>query len=340
MLTINASDNGGGGQIVRSALALSKVTGQAVTLRDIRASRPRPGLMRQHLTALRAAATICNAQVQGDHIGSREVVFTPGAVKGGAYHFAVGTAGSATLVLQTVLPALMLADAPSELVLEGGTHNPFAPPFDYLQKVYVPLVNRMGPRVEVSLEQAGFYPAGGGRFTARITPVKKLEPLELHERGEIVRMQARALVANLPGEIAVRELARIKQKLNWTEDCLKIEQVKNAAGPGNVVMIELACEHVTEIVTSFGEVDRSAEAVANDVVSQYARYKGKAGAAGEHLTDQLMLPMAIAGAGSFTSIGLSLHAQTHLALIQQMLDVKVNVMDEKRGCHRISFGGC
>lgn len=338
MLTIDGSQGEGGGQIVRSSLALAMVTGTPVRIENVRAGRQKPGLMRQHLTALRAAAEVCGAEVEGGDIGSTAFAFAPGRVKAGTYNFAVGTAGSATLVLQTVLPALLTADGPSELTLEGGTHNPFAPPFDFLERAFLPLVNRMGPTVEVELVRPGFYPAGGGRFIARITPTRKLMPIELMERGAARGREAKAVVANLSGEIAKRELKKVKSKLGWSEDELLIREAKGSRGPGNILTLALRYEQVTEVFTGFGEAGRPSEAVANQAIHPCQRYLKSSAAAGEYLTDQLMLPLAIAGGGGFTSTGLSRHATTHLDLIRRFLDVDVRVTSEGRDRHSIRFG--
>src|SRR5262249_21779317 len=150
MITIDGSFGEGGGQILRTSLALSLVTGQPFHIEKIRAGRKQPGLLRQHLTAVKAAAQISQAQVEGEKIGSTQLTFAPGSLMAGEYAFAVGTAGSATLVLQTILPALLRANAPSRLTLEGGTHNPFAPPFNFLTKAFLPLIRRMGARVETT----------------------------------------------------------------------------------------------------------------------------------------------------------------------------------------------
>jgi len=221
MITIDGSFGEGGGQILRTSLGLSLITGKPFNIKNIRAGRKKPGLLRQHLTATNAATEIGNAKVAGDQMGSTELVFEPGEVAPGAYNYAIGTAGSATLVLQTVLPALLTAGETSVLTLEGGTHNPFAPPFDFLEKAFLPLVSRMGPKVQAKLLCPGFYPAGGGKFTVTVHPAAKLAPFDLHERGEIKRRTARALVANLPTDIARRELAVIGKKLSWDEDCLR-----------------------------------------------------------------------------------------------------------------------
>jgi RNA 3'-terminal phosphate cyclase (ATP) len=236
---IDGSAGEGGGQILRTALALSLVTGEAFRIHHIRASRRKPGLLRQHLTAVQAAQTVSDGAVDGSDLGSTEVVFRPGSVTSGEYHFAVGTAGSATLVLQTVLPALLTAPGPSTLTLEGGTHNPFAPSFDFLDKAFLPLINRMGPTVSARLQRHGFYPAGGGRFTVSITPAGKLQSIEIPERGEIRERKARVLLAALAGDIAQRELTTLQSLLGWSDECLAIETLNARCGPGNVLMAEL-----------------------------------------------------------------------------------------------------
>src|SRR5438034_4921677 len=197
LIEIDGSFGEGGGQILRTSLALSLVTDQAFRIRNIRAARKKPGLLRQHLTAVNAAAEIGQAKVEGASLASGELTFRPCSVAASSYHFAVGSAGSATLVLQTILPALIVASGPSTVVLEGGTHNPHAPPFDFLQKAFLPELNRMGPMIAATLERPGFYPAGGGKFTLTIKPVPQLSPIQVLERGEIQCCRATAIVAGL-----------------------------------------------------------------------------------------------------------------------------------------------
>jgi RNA 3'-terminal phosphate cyclase (ATP) len=204
MITIDGSFGEGGGQILRTSLALSLVTGHAFRIQNIRAGRAKPGLLRQHLTAVQAAVEVGDAAVDGATLGSKELVFKPGKVRAGDYRFAVGTAGSATLVLQTILPALIIGKEPSRLTLEGGTHNPHAPPFDFLDRAFLPLLNRTGPQVSMKLERIGFYPAGGGRFTVEIIPTDKLKGLDLRERGESKGRSARAIFSNLSAGVANR----------------------------------------------------------------------------------------------------------------------------------------
>lgn len=338
MLLIDGSHGEGGGQIVRSALALSMVTGKPFRVTNIRAGRKKPGLMRQHLTAVHAAQSICKARVEGDTIGSTELTFKPGPVQSGQYHFAVGTAGSTTLVLQTVLPALMLASEPSTLTLEGGTHNPYAPPFDFLDQAFLPLVNRMGPKVSAKLERRGFYPAGGGKFTVTIEPASKLQPLELLERGELLICDAHAIVANLPAEIAERELATISSILQWPYEVLHQVVCSNAAGPGNVVLLTVASANVTEVFTGFGQVNVSASHVATLASQSCRRYLKSDVPVGEYLADQLLLPLAITGRGAFRTFEPSEHTRTHATLIQQFLDVSVTFHQENAGAWRVEVG--
>jgi len=313
-LRIDGAEGEGGGQIVRTALGLSLVTGREVRLRNIRARRKRPGLLRQHLTAVEAAARIGNAVVGNASIGSAELVFAPKGVRPGDYAFDVGTAGSVTLVLQTVLPALLVAGAPSRLTLFGGTHNPLAPPFDFLARVFVPAIARMGARVHVELVRHGFFPAGGGEMRAEIVP-SPLAPLLLLQRGEILRRRAEAVVANLPLSIAEREL----RVIGW-EDA--VARPVESAGPGNVVMLHVESEHASELATAFGAKGVPAERVARRAVAEMERYLAADVPVGEHLADQLLVPMALAGGGAFRTMPLSSHARTNAALIERFLPVR------------------
>ncbi|HEY6401290.1 MAG TPA: RNA 3'-terminal phosphate cyclase [Blastocatellia bacterium] len=326
MITIDGSFGEGGGQILRTALGLSLYTGQPFRIEKIRAGRKNPGLLRQHLTAVNAAAKIGQAEVSGVNIGSTQLTFTPGRVVHGDYHFAVGTAGSATLVLQTILPALIISDNQDQktrLTLEGGTHNPFAPPFDFLAKAFLPLLGRMGARIEAGLERYGFYPAGGGRFEISVTPVKRLEPVELNERGEILNRRATALVAHLPRSIAERELGVVHKKLSWPWDWMEAESITNSPGPGNIITLEIESENVTEVFTGFGERGVAAEAVADQAVVATRRYLASDVAVGEHLADQLLLPMALGRGGSFTTVPPSRHTTTNIEIIRKFLNVEI-----------------
>jgi RNA 3'-terminal phosphate cyclase (ATP) len=337
LIEIDGAQGEGGGQIVRSSLALAIVTGRPVAIDNIRAGRKNPGLMRQHLTAVQAAARIGNAEVSGDEIGSRQLKFRPQGISPGQHHFRVGTAGSAMLVLQTVLPALLVAEQASSITVEGGTHNAWAPPFDFLARAFLPLVKRMGARASMELHRYGFYPAGGGKATLHVEPGAKLCGLELLERGEIVDRSAVALIANLPREIAERELNVIERKANWLPRSLRVEEVKDSSGPGNAVLLEVVSQHVCEVFTGFGQRGVRAEQVAEQAVEEMRDYLAANVPVGPHLADQLLLPLGIAAwrdgeQSSFRTMRLTRHSTTHIDILRRFLDVQIGVEEEENGC--------
>jgi RNA 3'-terminal phosphate cyclase (ATP) len=328
MLEIDGSYGEGGGQILRTSLALSLLTGKPFRIINIRARRKNHGLQRQHLTAVEAAAKISAAETKGATLGASEFEFVPSSIKPGKYEFTISTAGSTTLIFQTILPALMVADEPSEVSFEGGTHNPLAPPFDFLKKTFVPLINQMGPQIELTFDRYGFYPAGGGRWSATIKPSSKLNPQDFVERGSILQVLCKILTAKLPEDIAVRELAVLMQN-GISQEKFEMVRVDESNGPGNVVMIESASENVTELFTGFGEPGAKAEAVAEQALRQLEFYKASEVFAGEYLADQLLLPMALAGGGSFTTLRLSGHAITNMQTIQNFLECKFRFQEIK-----------
>ena len=321
-IEIDGSEGEGGGQILRTALALSVITGQAFRIKNIRARRKSPGLMRQHLTAVKAAAAICSAEVEGAEVGSKELLFTPSRLQSGDYRFDIGTAGSCTLVLQTVLPALLLAATDSRVTITGGTHNTMSPPFHFLQRAFIPLLQRMGAEVELQLNRFGFYPAGGGEITATIKPGTQLIPLHLESRGERVKAYAESFFAGLPAHIAERELDVVKKKLAWGDGQLLMHEICRDQGPGNVLLITVEHEQVTEVFTGFAERGVAAEVVAKGAVAKAQKYLASNAAVDSYLADQLLLPMALAGGGSFTATEWSQHAATNASVIERFLPVK------------------
>ncbi len=335
MITIDGSLGEGGGQILRTSLALALVTGTPVRITGIRKRRAKPGLLRQHLTAVRAATEIGAAVVTGDALLSTEVTFHPKAIVPGAHTFAIGSAGSTTLVLQTILPALLLASAPSTIVLEGGTHNPMAPPFEHLALAFVPLVERMGPRVTLKLEAHGFHPAGGGRIVVEVTPVAKLAPFDLLERGDVTRVSGVATVANLPSSIALREKASMHAILGGDERAFRPQVLRQVPGPANVVAVMVESANVTEVFTAFGERAVRAEEVAESAAREAKVYLDAGVPVGEHLADQLLLPMAIAGRGAFRTIAPSSHTTTHADLLEKLLGARTLIERESEGVFRI-----
>lgn len=322
MITIDGSFGEGGGQILRTSLGLSLVTAKAFRITHIRAGRKKPGLLRQHLTALKAAAEISNASVRGDTPGSQELMFKPESIYPGTYYFAVGTAGSATLVLQTILPALLMADGESNITLEGGTHNPFAPPFDFLAKAFLPLINRMGPTVTAIIHTYGFYPVGGGKFSVRIQPTNKLLSLQLLERGDIQHRKVTGIVSKIPLTIAQDEVDMILRKLSWNKDEGSALEV-DSPGPGNAVMIEVESEYVTEVFIGFGARRKPRKKVASEAIAQYRQYIDAGVPVGKRLADQLLIPLAMAGGGTFRTLEPTLHTKTNIEVIKLFLEVDI-----------------
>lgn len=337
MIIIDGSEGEGGGQIVRNACALSLVTGKPFRITNIRGKRSKPGLMRQHVTAIEAACRIGNASCDSLAVGSSEMTFTPGSVTAGDYHFKVGTAGSTGLVLQTILMPLILADAPSHVTIEGGTHNMLAPPFDFIERCFLPVINRMGPRVEARLIRHGFYPRGGGRIEISIEPAPLMQ-VECVERGALLERSAAALFTGLPFDVADRELATARDQLpDWPAEAFAVRQLPEDRGPGNVLMLEARFEHATEIVSGFGQLGVPAERLAKKAAGRMAGYLALDAFAGPYLQDQLLLPMALAGGGRFTSVKPSQHTLTAGAIIRRFLDIETSCTLRADGVHLVEL---
>ncbi len=325
MIEIDGSEGEGGGQILRSSLSLAICTQQPFRITNIRANREKPGLMRQHLTAVKAAAEICAAHVEGAELGARALTFRPGRLAAGDYSFAIGTAGSCTLVFQTVLPALLTASGESRVRITGGTHNRASPPFDFLARSFVPLLNRMGANVQLDLTSYGFFPRGGGEIRARISPAPRLRALDLQERGALVRGYAEAYVAAIPIHVGQRELEVIGRTLGWSHEQLLLRGLANDVGPGNAVTITLEFENVTEVFTGFGEKSVRAETVAELAAHGARDYLSAVAPVGEHLADQLLLPMALGEGGCFVTTVVTPHLRSNIAVIERFTQRRIAV---------------
>jgi RNA 3'-terminal phosphate cyclase (ATP) len=340
VIEIDGSMGEGGGQVLRTSLALSLLTSSPLRIRQIRAGRAKPGLMRQHLLAVQAAAAISRAEVSGDTLGSHELTFRPGAIRGGQHRFATSGAGSTTLVLQTVLLPLVLgAKEASSLTFEGGTHNPMAPPFDFVELALAPLLARMGVKLELSLKRHGFYPAGGGEWLATVFPAERLEHLELLERGAIRAQSATALLASLPMTVALRELDALCGALGWERQWGRPRVASESRGPGNALFAVVQSEHVTEVVTGFGERGVPAEQIAAGVAAETARYLAASVPVGEHLADQLLLPMALGHGGVLRTVAPSLHTTTQLELLRLFIGTESSLIEEAPDVWRIEIAG-
>ncbi len=231
------------------------------------------------------------------------------------------------------MPALLAADGPSKVMLEGGTHNPFAPPFDFLDQTFLGLVNKMGPTVSASLIRPGFYPAGGGKFKVEIAP-SPLEKINLTQRGDILNKTAKALVANLPENIAAREIKIVKKLLGW-ENC-EIVNVPDSNGPGNVLTLTVKSENLTEVFTGFGVKGVTAEKVAKRCAGQAKSYLASNAPVGKYLADQLLIPLAMAGGGTFITQPPSRHTMTNIDVVKQFLNLNISCTEIDNRCWQIS----
>ena len=341
-LKIDGSTGEGGGQIIRTALSLSMLTGIPIEITNIRAGRAKSGLMRQHLVCLQAAQQISDAKVTGAHLGSMAFSFAPNTIKSGNYRFDIGSAGSTTLVLQTLFPALLFSNtdsiAPSTVMIKGGTHNPLAPTTDFLTQAFLPALAKLGMQVDIDCQQVGFAPIGGGEIKATIQPFMRRAstlPFKLTKRGKLTHIEIVASIVNLDYDICTRELASAKSVLieaGIDADLISTQANKlHGIGEGNTCyakvthQLESISENShSEVFTLLGEKRTSAEKIGNRLAGLVKRYVLNTEAlVDEYLTDQLLLPLALSGGGEFIARVISQHTETQAWLIEQFLPVTI-----------------
>jgi RNA 3'-terminal phosphate cyclase (ATP) len=317
MIEIDGSYGEGGGQILRTSLSLSCLTGQPFRIVNIRKGREKPGLMPQHLVAVRAARMVSGAVVSGDEKGSTELTFSPDTVRSGDFDLDIGTAGSIPLVLQTVIPPLLFAGGGSRVTLQGGTHVPFSPSFHYLAEVFAPMLARLGVELRFSIKSYGFYPRGGGRVTAEIKATAGLRPFNPVERGELLRLHGYSAVGNLPLSIAERQRdaamelirERIRGRLPLEVNLLNVP----TPGKGTFVFLLAEYENVRSGFTSLGALGKRAEAVGEEAAREFISHHATGAALDPHLADQFVLYLALAeGESSFTTSAITEHLLTSL----------------------------
>lgn len=317
MIEIDGSYGEGGGQILRTSLSLSCLFGKPFRIFDIRKARKKPGLMPQHLTAVRAAQMLSGAKVSGDRHGSTELIFSPGKIRGGHFSFDIGTAGSIALVLQTLFPALIFSGQKSRLIISGGTHVPFSPSIDYLRNIFALTLKKMGITLNLAIESYGFYPRGGGKVRAEIFPSTTVNPVKVSERGKVIRLKGYSGVGNLPLSIAERQRNTFVEKVHEVlGKTFPIDiEVVDAPTPGQGTFLFAAAEseHCIAGFASLGERGKKAEVVGAEAAAELLDYFESGAALDHHLADQIALYLALAkGESSFTTSKITSHLLTNL----------------------------
>ena len=332
MIVIDGSFGEGGGQILRTALSLSAITGTDVHFTQIRARRVKPGLMRQHLACAKAVAEICGGELEGAELKSMELILRPGKIRGGEYHFVIGSAGNTLLLAQSVLPVLLFADKPSTVILEGGTYNTTdCPSYDFFERVFLPCLSRMGAEIEACLERPGFCPAGGGRVTLSVKPARVWKRLALLERGKFQEARVTALGSGLETAILNDELSCFQAGLAGVADFHSEARMVESDGTGNFLMAELRYGNLTELFGFSGSYGISRWAVAKRVAGMVRKYLENNWVVGPYLADQLLLPMALGKGGFFLTGTPTLHSETNREIIRRFLDVRIDFTQQDNG---------
>jgi RNA 3'-terminal phosphate cyclase (ATP) len=343
-LLIDGSRGEGGGQILRSSVSLAAILGRELRIVRIRAGRPKSGLSAQHLASVRAVAEICSAELEGDALGSLQLDFRPRrAPRAGRYSFNVaaarkgGSAGAASLVLQSALLPLALTGNASELALLGGTHVPWSPPFDFLEQVFFPLLAKLGLKVELDLRRPGFYPVGGGRFSARIQGVKRLQPLQLERPGRLLGVQGTLTLAGLDEQVAVRLEETTQRLLAPLGVAVEIERKEaESRSLGVALFLRPDYERGFAGFSAVGERGKPAEQVAAEACEELLLQHASNAAVDVRLADQLLLPLCFAsGASVFTTARASSHLRTNAAIVEQFGLAKVQI-EERSGLAQVT----
>ena len=330
MIEIDGSLGEGGGQILRSSLTLSILTRQPVHLFNIRIRRPKPGLASQHLHAVEAAVSISGGTVDGNSLGATQLTFIPNGVLPGHYRFAIGTAGSTSLVLQTIFLPLALSQTKSSITIKGGTHVPWSPSFPFLAYHWLPVLQEIGFKARVGLDQAGFYPQGQGQIQAEILPSGVLSPLHRVERGPLVRIRGISAVANLDLNIARRQKLQALRQLEPICRDTKIETLElPASTKGTVLYLHAQFENSQAAFSALGALEKRAEAVADEAVGQLLEFLHSDGAMDPFLADQLLLPLVFTpGLSEIRTSKVTQHLLTNAAIIRSFLPAEITIEGE------------
>ncbi|MFN2175004.1 MAG: RNA 3'-terminal phosphate cyclase [Anaerolineales bacterium] len=343
MVRIDGSIGEGGGQILRTALSLSMITGIPFHINRIRANRRIPGLRPQHLAAINAARKISKAETQGVYLNSNSIFFSPKSIFSGSYSFNVGTAGSAILVLQTILAPLSMANSASSVSITGGTHVPWSPSYEYLKYTWTPFMHEIGLDFLLSLESAGFYPQGGGKIQAVIRPIRNPKPLDYVQRGKLLTISGFSAVANLDKSIAGRQKLRAlnilyDSKLGIDNSKIKIKlNHLPSQFKGSTLFLNAAYENSRGGFFSLGKKGKLAEKVAEEAVNSLLKFHNDGGAVDWYMADQLLLPVSlIKDRSQFSTSKITNHFHTNREVVSFFLPVKIETSKQTNGNTHIS----
>ncbi len=332
MILIDGSFGEGGGQILRTSIGLAAALGRAVRIVNIRAKRKNPGLQRQHMTAVRVLATLTNARVEGLYLGSTELIFEPRELRGGKYKFDIGTAGSTTLVLQALIPVLPFVPEPLEIELRGGTDVPWSPPVDYVRMVLIPMLSRMGFEIELEVKRRGHYPRGGGIVIIRSKPVGRIKPLQLIDRGRIIRVEGISHAVKLPRHVAERQALSAKKELEKLGVPIDISlewyppERDPHLGPGSGIVVVAKCENSLLGADALGAKGKPAEVVGKEAASKLLEDLSTGAALDRHMADMIVAPAALAcGTSAFKASKMTMHAYTVIELVKKIAQADIEV---------------
>ena len=330
-IKIDGSYGEGGGQILRTTLCLASVLKKEVQIQDIRKGRKIPGLQPQHLTCVDACKEITDAEVEGNKLQSLTLRFSPKTIKGGKFIFDVakikGSAGSVSLVLQSILLPLLLAEKSTEVVIRGGTHVPWSPAFTYLGQVFFPVIKKIGCNVKGEIKKWGWYPKGGGEATFSINPLEKFMPLNLLERGKLLKLNGISAVSNLPISIAERQRDQAYKVLREKKFSPEMELVDApSVGKGTFFFVLAEFENSLAGFSSLGAIGKRAETVAEEACQDFLKFMETDAAIERHLADQLIPFLSLIGdKSSFTVSSVSQHLLTNIWAVKNFLSVKIEV---------------
>lgn len=326
-LSIDGSLGEGGGQVLRTSLTLALITGRSFILNNIRQRRAKPGLMAQHLKAVEAAREVGKAKVEGARLGSQSLVFEPTGLHSGEFHFDIGTAGSTSLVLQTILPPLSFAAASSTVTLIGGTHVPWSPCFHYLEMHWLHYMRRIGFDIRLELGAAGFYPRGGGRVVAMVRPASRISPLCLTNRGPLKRIRGISAVANLDLRIAERQKVQAIKSLGDVAGQVEFEILSlSSPSKGTLLLLLAEFENSQCCFYGLGALGKPAERVADEAVNELLNLLATDGAIDHYLSDQLLLPLALAtGVSEIRTSKVTQHLTTNAAIVEMFIPVSIEI---------------